>query len=434
MTNVSQYMNILSKSEQDKVFDIILNNNVFLTGLPGSGKTYLTRKYIDFCIKNNINIGVTASTGIAAKLLGMKQVGYESLTIHSWSGVDIVDTNDTFEIILNRVIKKPKHVKRWKNTKVLIIDEISLIDDKLFTFLDRIGKHIRNNDKVFGGIKLLVVGDFYQLPPVNGKYCFESDIWNNSFNYYINLDTSYRSNDDSLNKILKRIRKGKQLLPNMIKALQKRNSKKVLNVERFPIMVPLRDMARNINNNKMSENKNKEHYFKATYNNKDNCSFIQKLSPLEDELVLKIGCPVINLVNDHTRGLTNGMVGTVVDFIDMKPIVNFNNMNVVIEKHIWEKTDNSTSVPKLLRMEQFPLLLSYAITIHRSQGQTLSQASIVLDSRVWERSQSYVALSRLESLNGLNLLEFDPVIFNIIRKNDIKVKDYYKKWKNYLKQ
>jgi ATP-dependent DNA helicase PIF1 len=433
----NKYININATVSTDTVLKYLINENIFLTGPPGSGKTWITRQYIDYCLANYkiSSIGITASTGIAAKLLSYSS-DLNGITIHSWSGIDIVESHDTFESILKRVQSKPIHVKRWINTQVLIIDEISLLDSKIFMFLDMIGQHIRGNNKPFGGIRLLVVGDFHQLPPVNGLFCFNTsnNLWENTFEHMINLTTSYRSSDDNLNRILKRIRKGKELLPNMIKALKKRNSSKVLKTERYPILVPLRDMARNINNKKLKENTSTEYKFEAKYNKPELKSTIQKLSPLEDSLILKVGCPVIYLINEHTRGLVNGMVGRITNFINQKPVVLFNEREYIIDKHIWNKTDttNQGSNNLSLSMEQFPLLLSYAITIHRSQGQTLSQASIVLDNRVWEKSQCYVALSRLQSLDGLNLLQFDPRVFNITRPSDTVVKKYYKKWKNNL--
>jgi len=417
----NKYIEFDNMTSEETMLNYMIKYNVFLTGPPGSGKTFMIQKYIDYCNEMNINVGITATTGIASKLLGNN-----SMTIHSWSGIDIIEPHHTFEMVLKKVLDKPYHVKRWKKVESLIIDEISLLDGKLFIYLDMIGKNIRNNNKPFGGIRLLIVGDFYQLPPVNGMFCFDTinNIWEDTFDHIILLKTSYRSSDNKLNRILNQIRRNKMLKPNMILALKKRNSNKILKTERFPILVPLRDMARNINNNKLKENSNTMYCFKATYNKVELKNIIQKISPLEDELVLKIGCPVIYLINDRTRGLVNGMVGTVVEFYENKPVVLFDNKRHVIDKHTWDKDDDKNK----LKMEQYPLLLCYAITIHRSQGQTLSQASIVLDSRIWEKSQCYVALSRLKSLDGLNLLEFDPKVFDIISKSDIRVKEYYKKW------
>ena len=190
----------------------------------------------------------------------------------------------------------------------------SNLKEKTFDILNRIGKEIRKNDKPFGGIRLLIVGDFYQLPPVVGKYCFKHDEWEDIFEYGINLTENYRSNDKKLNKILKKIRKGKKLSENMIKVLENR----ICDDEHYPLLVPLRGMARKINERKMIDNPNKEYKFTATYTfNKEKPflkDIIDKQSPLEEELILKVGCPVINLVNDHKRKLMNGMVGIIEDF------------------------------------------------------------------------------------------------------------------------
>mgnify|MGYP000052296459 FL=1 len=393
------------------------SNNIFLTGPPGSGKTWLTNQYINYCKRNMIKIAITASTGIASKLLN-------GTTVHAWSGINIINEKDSFEDILYRVKSKPKKVSAWRKVQVLIIDEISLLDLKTFSFLDMIGQNIRKNTSPFGGIKLLIVGDFFQLPPVNGTYVFNYQKWEEMFDYGINLIENHRSNDIKLNKILKTIRKGKLLTDSMIKRLEKRVSKK----ETYPILVPLRSMARKINNDKLGSNNKTEYKYKASYYYNEDKDYlkdlIQKQSPLEDELVLKIGCPVINLVNDHSRRLMNGQVGVIIDFINERPIVEFNNIPYIMDKHMWQKELNSDS-DSIVSMEQYPLLLCYALTIHRSQGQTLSQASMVLDNNVWEKGQGYVALSRLQSLEGLHLLKFNPNIFKV----DKTVKKYYKNWK-----
>lgn len=406
-----KYVNL--KSED--AFNLITDNlsNIFLTGPPGSGKSWLTKNFINHYKKYFSNIAVTASTGISSKII-------EGTTVHSWSGIGIINEEDTFETIYEKVRNNPKKVKEWKKTDILIIDEISLIDAKTFYILNNIGKGIRNNEKPFGGIKLLVVGDFFQLPPVQGTYCFRYKEWEKLFDYGINLTENYRSSDLKLNKILKRIRKGKNLSEKMIKILDKRISEE----EHYPLLVPLRSMARQINENKMSENDNEEHIFKAKYYYNKEKDFqkdiILKNSPLEEELILKKGCPVINLVNDHKRRLMNGMVGIIVNFTYGLPVVNFEGNNYIMEEHLWEKKIGNETV----KMEQLPLLLAYSITIHRSQGQTLSMASIVLDHNVWEKGQGYVALSRLQSLKGLYLKKFSPDIFVC----DRSVKKYYKKF------
>ena len=299
-----------------KHIKIITNElkNIFLTGPPGSGKSYLTNKYIDFWRKKYMKVAITASTGIASKIIN-------GTTIHSWSGINIINDSDNFDTIYERVKKNKKKVKEWKAVDILVIDEISLIDIKTFDILNHIGKCIRNNSKPFGGIKLFIVGDFFQLPPVIGQYCFKYEEWEEIFDYKINLLENHRSSDKYLIKILKRIRKGKELGDKLADKLESRISDE----EHYPLLVPLRSMARNINNNKLKENKNKEYKYKAIYYYDKNKDFLKDLinrnSPLEEELILKIGCPVINLVNDHSRRLLNGMVGTIVDFTPDGPLL-----------------------------------------------------------------------------------------------------------------
>ena len=408
-----QYINLTSNEALKNITQKL--KNVFLTGPPGSGKSYLTNKYIEYWKNKYMNVVVTASTGIASKIIN-------GTTIHSWSGIGIVNEYDKFDTILKKVIDNKKKVKEWKKTDILIIDEISLINTKILDMLNYIGKHIRKNDSPFGGIKIFIVGDFYQLPPVEGEYCFKYEEWETIFECGINLTENHRSSDNNLNKILNKIRKGKELNEKYNHILESRISEE----EHYPMLVPLRSMARKINTDKLKENKNKEYKYIAKYIYDTNKEFLKDMinrnSPLEEELVLKIGSPVINLVNDHSRRILNGMVGIIMDFTSDGPIVRFEKKNYLIEKHIWEKQIEKN---KSIMMEQYPLLLAYGITIHRSQGQTLSQVSMILDNNVWEKGQGYVALSRLQSLSGLHLLKYSPNIFKV----DNSVKKYYKKWK-----
>jgi ATP-dependent DNA helicase PIF1 len=403
----------LNQNSEEALLELKTNKNIFLTGPPGSGKTYLINKFIEH--NNDKVISITGSTGVASNLINGN-------TIHSVSGIGIINDHDTFDDILKKV--KKRKTKFWKYTDILIIDEISLIDSRTFEYFDRIGQNIRKSNLPFGGIQLIVVGDFYQLPPVNGNYCFEYEKWENCFDVAINLTNIYRSNDNKLNKILLRIRKGKELKEKMIKTLENKVSDEI----KYPILVPLRKQASNINNKNMLLNKNEEKIFNCEYyynqNKKHLLDLIKKNCPYEENLKLKIGSPVINLVNDSKKGLYNGQVGIIKDFIGSDPLVCFNNYNVLIKKHLWTKEIKEEKI-EVIGMEQYPLLLSYAITIHRSQGQSLSQAGIILDSSVWEKGQGYVALSRLQNLDGLNIIKFNPNIFKI----DSKVKKYYKKFK-----
>ncbi len=414
------------ETDGDEALNIIKKSkNCFLTGPPGSGKSYIIREYVKYCKYEYFNIGITASTGIAAKII-------DGNTIHSWSGIEIVETIDTYEDVLKRVICKPNIVKRWRSVNVLIIDEISLLDCKVFDFLNRIGMHIRNNSRPFGGIKLLIVGDFYQLPPVCGTFCFNSADWENIFEYGINLTSIYRSEDIRLTKILKTIRKAHPLKTNMIKALESRIIDTQENGEInwvYPVLVPLRELARNINEKKLNENPNKEYVYTAMFST--HCSnpnikkMVLNMSPMEEKLILKKGCSVVNIINDNDRGLMNGMVGTVVNFINDKPVVDFEGNQYIMDYNIWTKPSEN-NIDGLYFMKQIPLLVAYSLTIHRCQGMTLNQASIMLDRNIFECGQAYVALSRLKSLKSM-YITCNDLSMNVFMVNQ-KVKDYYMNW------
>lgn len=399
---------------------LMSQKNVFLTGPPGSGKTHTVNTFIKKIKENepDLKIQVTASTGLASKLIGGK-------TIHSVSGVNVVKKDDKFDKILTRV-KNSKRRYFWIKTNILIIDEISLLNSQMIEYLDKIGKHIRDNNKPFGGIQLIIVGDFYQLPPVEGDFAFKYEGWESLFDYGINLTTSYRSSDKKLNSILKRIRRGKELKEKYVKLLERHVSGKLT----YPILVPLKNQATKINKQYMNENNNDEKLFVAQYKyNKQKehlLSYIHKSCSFESDLTLKVNCPVMHLVNDGEKQLVNGQVGIVKGFTDDDEIVvDFDGIIHKIMPKVWTDTITDNNKDEELVMVQYPLILCYAITIHKSQGQSLSQATLYLDKKIWECGQGYVALSRLRSLDGLNLMSFNPAIFY----TDKRVQKYYKKWK-----
>ncbi len=413
-------------SDSEEALEYLVKYNIFLTGPPGSGKSYLVNKFIDWATSKNLKIAITASTGIAAKIIN-------GTTLHSWSGIGL--GQDTKEKILEDIKSKPYKRKNWKKTDILIIDEISMISGELWITLDWIGQQIRKNEQPFGGIKIVAVGDFYQLPPVKGKLLIDESIgFEKYFDYAICLNQMYRSNDLKLNQILTRVRDGVKLSKEQNEILTSKVDKSNI---KYPILVSLRDTAREMNNQKLNEIKSVEYKYqcdaycvdKNTTNKLEGPEYVnfKKLAlsecAMEKELVLKVGVPVIYLVNDPITGLVNGSVGFVEDFKNGNPIVKFDAIKTEITKYKYIKElANDIKVV----VEQYPLLLAYALTIHRAQGQTLSQGSILLDQTVWEDGQAYVALSRLQSLNNLTLLKYDPKVFKV----NVKVKEFYDKFKN----
>ena len=414
---MSQYLNLESDDAYLIVSDNIFHKNIFITGQPGSGKTYLTNKII-----KNINfyddnyLSITASTGIAAKLIDGK-------TIHSWSGVNYFKEDLEESEYLKQIedIKNNKYISyKIKKTKILIIDEVSLLSAKFIEILDLLLRKIKNSDKYFGGIKVMMVGDFYQLPPVKGKMAFESEIWDKIFNIQINLISNYRCKDDKLINILSKIRQNLPLDNIDDDLLKSKISDKIV----YPTLVSLRIQAEKINKKEMNKLDTKMMEYDAIYNKEEYKKEILKYSPLEDKLILKIGVPVIYLINDNSNKIYNGSVGTVVDFINGNPKVKFGNTILEITKHTFRDMLSLKANKNVIEMTQYPLLLAFAITIHRSQGQTLSQASIILDKTIFENGQGYVALSRLQSLDNLNLIKYNPKAF----KASEKVKEFYLKF------
>jgi ATP-dependent exoDNAse (exonuclease V) alpha subunit len=414
-------------SDSIEAFEYLKKYNIFLTGPPGSGKSYLITSFIKWLNEHDIKVGITASTGIAAKIIN-------GTTIHSWAGVGLAQNSK--EKLLEDV-KDKKHKKRnWKITQVLIIDEISMISEELWDILDYIGRNIRQIDKPFGGIQILAVGDFYQLPPVKGRMIIDqSEKLESYFDYGICLNQNYRSSDFKLNQILMNVRDGVELSKEQNQLLKSKVNK--INIK-YPILVSLRDTARDYNNNKLNEivdqeqkyvcdiycvnKKTNEQILGNKYDNLKKATFAE--CTMEKELILKPGVPVIYLINDSETGLVNGSIGTVKEFRNGNPVVQFDFIKVEIFKHKFIKEFDGFDGCINVVVEQYPLLLAYALTIHRAQGQTLSQGTLLLDKTVWEDGQAYVALSRLQSLDNLTLLKYDPKVFKV----SPKVKEFYKKF------
>jgi ATP-dependent DNA helicase PIF1 len=200
----------LSKEQIIAYDKYIQGHNIFITGPGGSGKSALIKKIYKHACEAGKDIQVCALTGCAAVLLNCK-----AKTIHSWAGIGL--GNGTIESLISKIKKNKFSKATWKKTEVLIIDEVSMLSAKLFNALNQIGKAIRGNSRPFGGIQLILSGDFYQLPPVGNKdepetqqFCFESEDWNEVFPLYnqIVLVKIFRQTDEKYTKILNQIRQG----------------------------------------------------------------------------------------------------------------------------------------------------------------------------------------------------------------------------------
>ncbi len=435
----------LSKEQQIAFDKYVQGHNIFITGPGGSGKSALIRLINSDAFKKFKNIQVTALTGCAAVLLNCK-----AKTLHSWAGIGL--GNGTIEQLVTK-IKKNKFAKAlWKETDILVVDEVSMLSLKLFNVLNSIGKAVRNNPNPFGGIQLIFSGDFFQLPPVGDKdepdtqrFCFESEDWNNVFNPHcqIQLVKIFRQTDETYSTLLNQIREGKIKRKSNDLLLEYVGRSFDPNLVAEPTkLFPTRVKVENINNTKMSALQSDEKEFKikylkdlemtraerairCDYTDKDiqmELEFLANNLICEKEMKLKVGAQVMSIINIQSeRGLDvcNGSQGIITGFCAVSgcPQVKFNNgIEMIMTRNIWQ----SDKIPGI-GVSQVPLILAWALTIHKSQGATMDAAEIDVGSGIFECGQTYVALSRVKSLNGLYLTSFDVTKIRINKK----VKEYY---------
>lgn len=442
--------------EQQLCFEKYVNGeNIFITGPGGTGKSYLIKNIVKHAESNNKKIKVCAMTGCAAVLLECK-----ALTLHMFSGIGIANKKNS-EIIYEIFTKKRHKLKNWRNLNILIIDEVSMMSLKILLLINEIAKTFYKSDKPFGGLQVIFTGDFYQLSPVYNNedekeammFCFQHELWNQLFpkENQIVLKTIFRQNDSNLLKILKYVRKG-QITPNTRSALESRIFKKdkleeIKKTKILTILSPIKKDVEEINLKEYLKLKNdtQEFEYNLTYidlnakeedkdknlfnlllksNNylKQEYDFLANNIMAEKCLKLKIGTHVMCIANINLFGelqIANGSQGIIVGFNENSlPFVKFNNIEkpILIDNYIWKSDHN-----KRVGISQIPLVYAWAITIHKSQGLTLENAVIDIGSNIFADGQTYVALSRVKSLDGLYLTRFD---YTKIRCNPL-VKKFY---------
>jgi len=417
--NISQKLSINSLSkDQEKVIELYLKgHNLFVSGGAGTGKSFLLN-YLKLNYSNN-GLEITSSTGISAVNIG-------GSTIHSWAGIGLA--NQPIEQILANIFsaKFTKIRKRIIKTKTLAIDEISMISPEVLEILDIVFQEIRQNNQPFGGMQILFFGDFLQLPPVsNGnnelRFCFDSAIWHKLNLKNIILTEIFRQSDQKLIRLLNNIRIGK-ITDNDKKILDSRVKISDENSAIRPTILTTHNAkVEFVNNNFLKNISSQEKQYLAEYSGdiykieflKKNCLAYQKLT-------LKVGAQVMMLKNTLQKdGIVNGSLGIVRDFSPKKnyPIVEFNNGKILtISPESWqiEKFDSVSKVSSVeASLTQVPLILAWAITIHKSQGLTLDKISCDL-SDSFTAGQSYVALSRARNLEGIFIqsINYDRIITN----------------------
>lgn len=397
---------------QDRALEILkTGGNVFLTGEPGSGKTYVINKYIAYLEASKVKVAVTASTGIAATHIG-------GMTIHSWSGVGARDTLTRYD--LDAIASNKKVLDKVKKAHVLIIDEISMLDGKMLDMVNIICKTVRNSADAFGGLQLVCVGDFFQLPPITKmgdllRYAFESRAWEEAKPLICYLSEQFRQEDEVLLNLLKAIRKN-QVEEEHYTLLQEQTEIAYENIEPTRLYTHNADVdAVNMAKLKVLPGMTRKFSMSARGNKQLQQNLAKScLSP--ELLELKENAMVMCTKNNFEGGYVNGTLGKIVGF-DMEegyPIIETaDGRKIVIQPATWTVAEEGKV---LAEIEQVPLRLAWAITVHKSQGMSLDAAEVDL-SKAFVFGQGYVALSRVRSLAGLkmlgmstNALQVDPKI------------------------
>lgn len=394
-------------TEQEVVLELAKTGiNIFLTGVGGTGKSYLLNKIIRSLKEEHGSdaVFVTASTGIAAVNIG-------GCTVHSFSGIG--NGEDSVDDILTKIRRIEDTHNRWLNAKVLVIDEISMLSGAIFTKLNEIAKDIRNDMRPFGGIQVIVCGDFFQLPPVTKKdekidFCFKSNAWREVIQRNCELTFSFRQKGDStfLN-ILNQIRTN-TLDSDNEKLLMTRLKSNIKNYSegKYVTLFPYKDDVKKKNTIEYEKIDGQEETYTWKPSGIANVESVEWCNACKT-ISLKKGCQVMLIKNlDFGSGLVNGSVGVVVSFAEKTkyPIVRFTNgvkREMVAEDFVLKIGEITVAT-----IVQIPLILSSAVTIHKSQGMTIDFAEMAL-AKVFEYHQAYVALSRCTSLAGLVLLSFN---------------------------
>ncbi len=372
--------------------------NVFLTGEPGAGKSHTVREYVHYLRTHGVEPAITASTGIAATHIG-------GLTIHSWSGIGIKKVLTKYDI--REIGTNDRVAKRMRNMHVLIIDEVSMLDANTLGLVDAVLRGVRENHAPFGGMQVIFVGDFFQLPPVSkydeepAEFSFTADAWHSAKPTICYLSEQHRQEDPEFLEVLSSMRSGEVPEEHRERLLARQYTGE--STEDITKLFPHNADVDRINTAKLAQIPGEQKTFKMLdLGNPKMCEALRRgcLSP--EKLDLKVGARVMFTRNNFDDGYVNGTTGEIEGFSRDTgfPIVKTRSGKIIEAKPASWAIDGESRT--LASISQIPLRLAWAMTVHKSQGMSLDAAYVDL-SGAFAYGQGYVALSRVRTLGGLFL-------------------------------
>ena len=405
---------------QSEALDILkMGKNVFLTGPAGSGKTHVLNSYIAYLKSHAVDVAVTASTGIAATHLG-------GLTIHSWSGLGVRDILTDRDI--DDMMQRSYLYKRFQRTKVLIIDEISMLHHFRLDLIEWICRQMKHNEKPFGGMQIILSGDFFQLPPVTrgevveSEFAYKADGWKEAKLTTCYIGEQHRQRDNVYLSILNKIRRNMVDIQTL--ELLKSRLDKDPETGRESTRLYTHNIDVDVVNNKYLSllNTEKKNYHMTSKGSKALSETLKKNCLSPEKLELKKGARVMFTKNHNEGRYVNGTLGVIVDFDSYgDPIVETNSgLKFVVTPQSWRIEEEGKVKAEIT---QHPLRLAWAITVHKSQGMSLDAMEVDL-SKSFVRGMGYVALSRVRSLDGMKLLGFNDMSLEV----DMEVLEIDKKF------
>lgn len=396
---------------QDKALAILKSGqNVFLTGSAGTGKTYLINQFIQHLKDAKIEVAVTASTGIAATHI-------KGVTIHSWSGIGVKQVMSNKDL---ENLKKKKYLReQFDKTKVLIIDEISMLHRDQLDTIHSILEYCIGDSRAFGGLQIVLCGDFFQLPPIGqygekskDKFAFMSSAWQFADFKICYLTEQFRQTNNQLTDILEEIRHANVSQSSINLLNTAKNTMFKNGIEPTKLYTHNIDVDK-INNTHLADLPGKFRFFKAkTSGEKSIIATLKKQVLTPNEMQLKVGAKVMFVKNNPDKNYINGTLGEIIKYSKLGfPVVKtIDNHEIIASTEEWSIVNEVGQT--LASYKQIPLRLAWAITVHKSQGMTLDAAELDL-GKTFERGQGYVALSRLKDIKRLRLLEFNQTALEV---------------------